>query len=66
MRLKSQPKLNTHNYECLVKISDQKTQGIGRSKTHTESEQNRFFENKMSCLFFPVSSFCEFFMDVPP
>ena len=48
MNKKSQPKLNTHNEECLVKFSDQKTQGIGRSKTQTESEQNRFSENKMS------------------
>jgi len=27
LRLKSQPKLNTHNNECLVRISDQNTQG---------------------------------------
>ena len=40
-----------------------------RSKAHksqTESEQNRFSENKTSWLFFPVSSFCDLFMDVPP
>jgi len=55
--LKSQSKLNTHNDECLVKFSDQKTQGIGRSKTQTESEQNRFSENEMSWLFFPISPF---------
>ena len=63
---KSLPKLNTQNDECLVKFSDQKTQGIGRSKTQTENEQNRFSENKMSWLFFPISPFCDLFMDVPP
>ena len=66
MGLKSQPKLNRHNDECLVKISDQNTQGVKGSKSQTESERNRFFENKMSWLFFPVSSFCDIFMDVPP
>jgi len=65
MGLKSHPKLNTQNYECLVKFSDQKTKGIGCSKTHTESEQNRFSENKMSWLFFPISHFYDLFMDVP-
>ena len=64
--LKSQPKLNRHDDECLVKISDQNTQGVRRSKSQTESEQNRFSENKTSWLFFPVSSFCDLFMDVPP
>jgi len=64
--LKSLPKLNRHNEECLVKISDQNTQGVRRSKSQTESEQNRFSENKTSFLFFPVSSFCDLFMDVPP
>ena len=43
--LKSQPKLNTHNN--LEKILDQKTQGIGRSKTQINNEQNRFSKNKM-------------------
>ena len=62
--LKSSPKHNVHNDECLVKISDQNTQGVRRSKSQTEREQ--FFENKMSWLFFPVSSFCDSFMDVPP
>jgi len=57
MGLKSQPKLNTDNDECLVKFSDQKTQGIGCSKIQTESEQNRFSENKMSWIFFPISPF---------
>jgi len=33
--LKSQPKLNTHNDECLVKISGKKTQAIRRSKSQT-------------------------------
>jgi len=35
--LKSKPQLNTRNDECLVKFLDQKTQGIWRSKTQTES-----------------------------
>ena len=35
------------------KISDQNTQGVRRSKSQTESEQNRFSENKTSWLFFP-------------
>jgi len=64
--LKSQPKLNRHNDECLVKISDQNTQGVRRSKSQTEIEQNRFSENKTSMLFFPVYSFYDLFMDVPP
>ena len=64
--LKPQPKLNRHSDECLVKISDQNTQGVRRSKSQTESEQNRFSENKTSWLFFPVSPFCDLFMDVPP
>ena len=59
-------KINRHNDECLVNVSDQNTQGVRRSKSHTQSEQNRFSENKMSRLFFPVSSFCDLFMDVPP
>ena len=64
--LKSQPKLNKHNEKCLVKISNQNTQGVRHSKSQTESEQNRFSENKRSWLFFPVFSFCDLFMDVPP
>jgi len=32
----------------------------------TENEQNLFSKNKMSWLFFPISSFCDSFMDVPP
>ena len=63
---KSLPKLNRHNDEYLEKISDQNTQGVRRSKSLTESEQNRFSDNKTSWLFFPVSSFCDLFMDVPP
>ena len=64
--LKCQPKLYRYSDECLVKIADQNTQGVGRSKSKTESEQNRFSENKTSWFFFPVSSFCDSFMDVPP
>jgi len=41
-------------------------QGVMRSKSQTEGEENRFYENKTSWLFFPVSSFCDLFMDVPP
>jgi len=55
--LKSQPKLSRHSEECLVKISDQNTQGVRRSKSQTEGEQNWFSENKRSWLFFPVYSF---------
>jgi len=66
MGLKSQPKLNKHNDECLVKISDKNTQVVRRSKSQTESEQNWFFENETSWLFFPVSIFCDLFMDVTP
>jgi len=50
----------------LVKFSDQNTQGLRRSKSHTKSKQNRFSENKTSWLFFLVSSFCDSFMNVPP
>ena len=64
--LKSQPKLSRHGEERLVKISDQNTQGVRRSKSQTDGEQNWFSENKTSWLFSPVSSFCDFFMDVPP
>jgi len=64
--LKSQPKLNRHSDKRLVKVSDQNTQGVRRSKSHTENEQNYFSENKSSWGFFPVSSFCDSFMSVPP
>ena len=64
--LKSLPKFNTHNAQCLVKISHQKTQGIRRSKSQTESEQTWFSKSKTSWLFFPISLFCDFFMNVPP
>ena len=64
--LKCTPKLSTHSEECLVKISDQNTQGVRRSNSQTQSEQNWCSENKTSWLFYPVSSFCDFFMDVPP
>jgi len=37
-----------------------------RSKSQTESEQNQFSKNKTYWLFFPVSSFCDSFMGVPP
>jgi len=66
MMLKSQSKLNRHSDERLVKILDQNTLGVRRSKSQTESEQNLFFENKTSWLFFHVSSFCHSFMEVPP
>jgi len=64
--LKSQPKLNRHSEERLVKISDQNTQGIRRGKSQIEREQNWFSENKTSWFFFLVSSFCDLFMDVHP
>jgi len=66
MGLKSKPKLSRHSDERLVKISDQMTRGVGCSNSQTESEQNWFSENRGSWLFSPVSSFCDFFMDVPP
>jgi len=66
MGLKSQPKLNRHSEERLVKISDKNTKGVRRSKSQTESEKNWFSENKMSWLFFPVCCFCDSFMDVTP
>ena len=64
--LKSHPKLSRHSDERLIKISDQNTQRVRRSKSHIESEQNWFSENKTSWLFSPVSSFSDLFMDVPP
>jgi len=64
--LKPKPKLNRHSDERLEKISEQNTQSIGRRNFQTESEQNRFSENKTSWIFFPVSPFCDSFMDVPP
>ena len=57
MGLKSHPKLNPHRDERVVKISDQNTQGVRRSKSHTESEQNWFSINKTSWLFFPYLLF---------
>jgi len=66
MGLKSQPILNTHSDQRLVKISHQNTQGVRRSNSQTESEQNWFSEKKMSWIFFPVSPFCDSFKDVPP
>jgi len=47
-------------------MSNQNTQGVRRSKSQAESEQNWFSENKTSWLYFPVSSLCDLFMDVPP
>ena len=47
-------------------MSDQNTQGVRGTKSQTESEQNWFSENKTSWLFFPVSSFCDSFIDLPP
>ena len=64
--LKSHPKHSRHSDERLVKISDENTQGVRRSNSQTENEQNWFSENKASWLFAPVSSFCDFFMDVLP
>jgi len=64
--LKSQPKISRHSEERLVKISHQNTQGVRRSKSQTAGEQNWSPENKTYLLFSPVSSFCDFFMDVPP
>jgi len=64
--LKPHPKLKGHSDKCLVKISDQNIKGVRRSKSQTESEQNRFSKNKTSWLFFPVSSCCDSFMNVPP
>ena len=66
MELKYQPKLNRHSDERLVKFLDQIILGLRRSKSQTENEQNWFFENKTSWLYFPVSSFCDSFMEVPP
>jgi len=40
--LKSQSKLNRHSDERLVKILDQNTLGVRRSKSQTESEQTCF------------------------
>jgi len=64
--VKSHAKLNRHNDECLGKPSYQNTQGVRRTKSQTESDQNWFSENKTSWIFFPVSSFHDLFMDVPP
>jgi len=64
--LKCQPKLNGHSDERTVKISNQNTQGLRHGKSQTESEQHWFSENKTSWLFFPISSFCDLFMDVTP
>jgi len=66
MELQSQQNVNRHSDEHLLKISNQNTEGRRRSKSQTESEQNWFSENKTSWLFFPISSFCDFFMDMPP
>jgi len=55
--LRSQPKLDRHNDQCLVKISDQNTQGVRRSKSQTETEQNWCSENRTSWLFHPVFFF---------
>jgi len=66
MGLKSQLKLNRHSGERVVKISDQNTEGVRPSESQTESKQNWFSENKTFWLSFPVSSFCDLFMDVPP
>jgi len=39
--------------------------GVGRSKSQTESEQKWFSGIRASWLFSPVSSFCDFYIDVP-
>jgi len=49
--LNSQPKLKRHNDECLVKFLDQNTQGVRRSKSQTDTEQNWFSKKKTSWLF---------------
>jgi len=64
--LKSHPKLSRHGEERLVRISDQNTQGVRRSMSQTEGEQNWFSKNKTSWFFSPVPYFCDYFMDVPP
>ena len=46
MGLKTQPKLSRHGEERLVKISDQNTQGVRRSKSQTEGEKNSFPKTK--------------------
>jgi len=43
----------------------QKSQGVRRSKSETESEKIGFPKTKRPD-FFPVSSFCYLFMEVPP
>jgi len=63
---KSHPKLSRHSDERLVKISDKNTQGVTRSNSQTENEQNWFSENKASSIFSLLYSFCDFFTDVPP
>ena len=57
MGLKSQPKLSRHGEERLVKISDQNTQGVRRSKSQTEGEQNWF---SVKCPKFSGDSYMEF------
>ena len=59
LELKLKPKLNRHSDECLVKISYQNTQGVRRSKSQTESEQNCFLKTKRPdfsspCLLFVI------------
>ena len=44
--LKYPPKLNRYNDQCMVNFSDQDTQGVRRSQSHSESEQNWFSEKK--------------------
>jgi len=62
MGLKSKPKLKKHNDECLGKFSDQKAQGIGRSKTQTESEQNGSLKTKCPSFSSLYLQFCDLFM----
>ena len=55
--LKFHPKLNRQSDECMVKISDQNPQGVRRTKSQPENEQNWFSENKTSQLLFPYLLF---------
>jgi len=55
--LNSQPKLNRHSDERVVKNSDQNTKEVRRRKSQTESEQNWFSKIKTSWIFFPYRLF---------
>ena len=66
LELKSQSNLCRHGEERLVKMSDQNTQGVRRSKSQTEGEQNCFPKTKRPGFSPPSLLFVIFFMDVPP